>query len=103
MKMQFGNLKLEQLMRLKAQLEAEIHRRLDEERQRLQASLDQLDTIAGAVTKGRDGRKTVLPKKYRNPENLEETWAGRGLRPRWLVAALKSGKRRKLSDFEIKD
>ncbi len=37
--------------------------------------------------------------KYRNPENPSETWAGRGLRPRWLVAAIKGGK--KLEDFAI--
>jgi DNA-binding protein H-NS len=37
--------------------------------------------------------------KYRNPENPAETWAGRGLRPRWLVAALKGGK--KVEDFAI--
>jgi DNA-binding protein H-NS len=43
-------------------------------------------------------RGKVAP-KYRNPENPAETWAGRGLKPRWLAAALKSGK--KLEDFSI--
>jgi DNA-binding protein H-NS len=38
--------------------------------------------------------------KYRNPANAKETWAGRGNRPRWLVAALKGGKK-KLLDFEV--
>jgi DNA-binding protein H-NS len=37
--------------------------------------------------------------KYRNPERPFETWAGRGKRPRWLVAQLKSGKR--IDDFRI--
>jgi DNA-binding protein H-NS len=37
--------------------------------------------------------------KYRNPENPEETWAGRGLKPRWLAAAIKSGKNQ--DDFLI--
>ena len=37
--------------------------------------------------------------KYRNPENPAETRAGRGLKPRWLMAALKSGK--KLEHFVI--
>ena len=41
------------------------------------------------------GRK-VAP-KYRGPGG--ETWAGRGARPRWLVAALKGGK--KLDNFLI--
>jgi DNA-binding protein H-NS len=42
------------------------------------------------------GRK--VPPKYRSPSG--ETWAGRGARPRWLVAALKRGK--KADDFLIK-
>jgi DNA-binding protein H-NS len=37
--------------------------------------------------------------KYRNPENPSETWAGRGLKPRWLTAAIRSGK--KIEDFAI--
>ncbi len=40
----------------------------------------------------------VLP-KYRNPSAPTETWSGRGKQPRWLVAALRSG--RKLEDFKI--
>src|ERR1700751_3852013 len=39
----------------------------------------------------------VLP-KYRNPQT-SETWSGRGKRPRWLVAAMKSG--RKIEEFQI--
>ena len=41
----------------------------------------------------------VLP-KYRNP-HTSETWSGRGKRPRWLVAAVKSG--RKIEEFRISD
>lgn len=40
----------------------------------------------------------VLP-KYRNPSEPYETWSGRGKQPRWLVAAIKSG--RKIDDFKI--
>jgi DNA-binding protein H-NS len=42
------------------------------------------------------GRK-VAP-KYRDPAT-GETWAGRGARPRWLVAKLKAGKT--LDNFAI--
>ena len=41
----------------------------------------------------------VVP-KYRNPEQPSETWAGRGKKPRWLAALLKSGKR--IDDFRIR-
>ncbi len=50
---------------------------------------------AGRRTSAMKGRK--VPEKYRGPEG--ETWAGRGAQPRWLVAALKEGK--KLDDFLI--
>jgi DNA-binding protein H-NS len=44
-------------------------------------------------------RGGAVPPKYRNPENESETWAGRGLKPRWLAAAIKAG--HKLDDFLI--
>ena len=37
--------------------------------------------------------------KYRNTDNNEETWTGRGRKPTWLVDALATG--RKLEDFAI--
>jgi len=46
----------------------------------------------GSALKGRK-----VPPKYRSP--LGETWAGRGAKPRWLVAAIQRGKR--LDDFLI--
>jgi DNA-binding protein H-NS len=37
--------------------------------------------------------------KFQNPEELSETWAGRGKQPRWLRKQLRSGKR--IDDFRI--
>jgi DNA-binding protein H-NS len=48
---------------------------------------------------GRRPYPAVVP-KYRNPERPSETWAGRGKKPRWLAAQLKSGKR--IDDFRIR-
>src|ERR1022692_2229607 len=56
--------------------------------------------VGGAKAKaGRGGQGSSIAPKYRNPENAAETWAGRGLKPRWLAAAIKSGK--KPEDFLI--
>ena len=52
----------------------------------------------GRGGKGRRAGGTVAP-KYRNPADPEQTWSGRGKRPRWLVAAMKSG--RKIEEFRI--
>ena len=56
-------------------------------------------TLKGAQ---RERRKypRVYP-KYRNPKEPSETWSGRGKRPLWLVAAMKSG--RKIEEFRIGD
>ncbi len=67
----------------------------------LKRQLSQLG--AGAISQERQpGRRgprkghKVAP-KYRGPGG--DTWSGRGLRPRWLTAAVKSGA--KLDDFLI--
>jgi DNA-binding protein H-NS len=43
-------------------------------------------------------RAKVLP-KYRNPENADETWSGRGRQPKWVQAALAGGET--LADLAI--
>ena len=72
-----------------------VKRRADMERQ-----LERMSS-AIAVVGGRGGgsalRGRKVPPKYRSP--LGETWAGRGAKPRWLVAAIQRGKR--LDDFLI--
>jgi DNA-binding protein H-NS len=54
---------------------------------------------AKAVRAGRKGpaKGSKVAPKYRGPEG--ETWSGRGLKPRWLQAALQGGKT--LDDFRI--
>jgi len=39
------------------------------------------------------------PAKYRNPQNSQLTWTGRGKKPAWLEALLAKG--HKLGEFEI--
>ena len=62
------------------------------------------DVIEGASqsynSNGKARRKypRVFP-KYRNPQTPSETWSGRGKQPRWLAAAIKTG--RKIEDFRI--
>ena len=54
-------------------------------------------------TEGKKGkpqslRSPVLP-KFRNPDNPDETWSGRGRQPEWVQAALAGGET--LSDLAI--
>jgi len=73
---------------------------LSERRAELQEQLERMGVVGGARVVG-GGRSTLkgkkVPPKYRSPSG--ETWAGRGAKPRWLVAAMKSGKR--LDEFLI--
>src|SRR5262249_31405116 len=95
-KINLSELNVEELMDLRERVEG----LLSERRAELQ---EQLETMGRAIAFGTrvvrgggsalKGRK-VSP-KYRGPSG--ETWAGRGAKPRWLVAAIKGGK--KLDDF----
>src|SRR5689334_5268992 len=54
-------------------------------------------TASRAAKKGSKTGGTVAP-KYRDPET-GSTWSGRGLKPKWVTAALDSGKT--LNDLAI--
>jgi DNA-binding protein H-NS len=75
-------------------LREDINKILDRKANELRSQLSMLD---GGQPKGSLKGKKVPP-KYRGPGGV--TWAGRGVKPRWLVAALKRGK--KLDQFLIK-
>ena len=47
------------------------------------------------------GTPSKVPPKYRNPADTSQTWAGRGMPPKWLSAELARGK--KLEDFAIRN
>jgi DNA-binding protein H-NS len=72
---------LVQLVKTKAQIEAEI-----------------ISRIGKSAVKRQAKKRSPAP-GFRNPKNPEETWVGRGRRPFWLSAALRRGK--KLSDFAL--
>jgi DNA-binding protein H-NS len=52
----------------------------------------------GHARNGTDRRMTVAP-KYRNPHNPSQTWAGRGVKPRWMQALLAQGS--SMEEFRI--
>jgi DNA-binding protein H-NS len=91
---------ISKLMDLRQKVDAMLASKVAEERRTLQSRLMNLErTETGASVGRRGGMRGKVEPKYRNPENPSETWAGRGLKPRWLAAGLKAGK--KLEDFAI--
>jgi DNA-binding protein H-NS len=101
--MALKSMSVAKLQDLKSKVEAAIAEKIRTRRQELEAELSKLTSHVGGGRRGRPagrgGRRGSVAPKYRNPDNPAETWAGRGLRPRWLVAALKGGK--KMEDFAI--
>jgi DNA-binding protein H-NS len=87
---------VEALMDLRKQVDETLLKR----RAELQQQLERIAVLGGArVVRGRRSalKGTKVPPKYRSPSG--ETWAGRGARPRWLVDAMKGGK--KIDEFLI--
>jgi DNA-binding protein H-NS len=100
--MALTTMSVEGLRDLKGKVEAAINAKITERRHELESALSQLDRFDGrrkSIKSGRGGPRGAVAPKYRNTNNPAETWAGRGLKPRWMAAALKSG--RKMDDFLI--
>lgn len=96
---QLNNMSLEDLIQLKAELETTIVNKQKEKKQALLNDFKRqaaelglsLDEIIGTTKKSRAGSKVAA--KYRNPENADQTWSGRGRQPLWVVEQLAKGKR----------
>ena len=98
------SMSLEDLKRLQKDVVAEIKNYRGREKRKALAEVEAFARDRGLnpadlsdITRRRT-RRPATP-KYANPENLDQTWSGRGRRPRWLEAALKKGK--SLEDMAI--
>lgn len=96
---------LTELLAQKAALEKQIEQTQRDERQQAITQVKSLmaeygltvaDLTVRSASKVGVGKKVAA--KYRN-KATGDTWSGRGLQPRWLKAALASGK--KLADFNV--
>ena len=96
---------LEALISLRDDADRLIRSQASAQKQTLENQLARISSYVGGRSEGKGrerrgslkGRK-VAP-KYRNPANKSETWAGRGVRPRWLQTALRNG--HKIEEFAI--
>lgn len=98
---------LKELIAQKEALELEIERTKQESRAEAIAKVRSLmdeyglsaaDLSARRGPKPSAGKGGKVPAKYRNTAT-GDAWSGRGLQPKWLKAALASG--RKLADFAV--
>lgn len=91
-----GSMDVEALLSLRGEVDKELETRRDLLQSQLQSlGMDGLaNRRGGSVMKGRK-----VAAKYRSPDG--QTWAGRGAKPRWLVAATARGTGKKADDFLI--
>jgi len=98
---QIDSLSLSELQQLKHHVEKKIDGRAKQERAALIEKIDAMakekgfggiDALMGAedTEPAKAKRKPVEP-KYRNPANHEDTWSGRGRKPRWMEELLSAG------------
>lgn len=77
-----------------AQMESARKNHIKEVRTKIDAVLANAGLTIGEVYPTRGGKAAKSPKaavapKYRNPDNVAQTWSGRGKRPVWFNEALK--------------
>ncbi len=98
---------LKELLSQKAAIEKQIEQTKTDERAAAVAMVRSLmadhgltaaDLGGRTATKSKTGSGNKVAAKYRNA-STGESWSGRGLQPRWLKAALATG--RKLTDFAV--
>jgi DNA-binding protein H-NS len=94
---------LKELVDLETRVRRAIANAKERERSDLKNKIASLAENAGfTVTElfgGGRGKGGKVAVKYRNKDNLSETWTGRGRQPKWLAAKLSKGA--KLSDFAL--
>jgi DNA-binding protein H-NS len=99
-KVSLSEMTVETLMDLRKRVDETLLKRRAEFEKQLER-MDSAIAVVGGRRVARGGGSALkgrkVPPKYRGPSG--ETWAGRGARPRWLLAAIKGGK--KLDDFLI--
>jgi DNA-binding protein H-NS len=97
-----SSMSVDELWSLHERVIVALGRKMEAEKATLENRLQTLGgTIRSKLNAHRPRRRPypkVLP-KYRNPKDPQETWAGRGKRPRWVRTQLRLGK--KLDDFLI--
>src|SRR5713101_2934658 len=101
--MNLKSMSIDRLIGLRERVDAALSSKVVDQRRTLESELSKLTRFQGGAARAkfaaRGGLRGAVAPKYRNPENPTETWAGRGLKPKWLTAAIKSGK--KADDFLI--
>jgi DNA-binding protein H-NS len=102
-----GQFSTQELRDLARNVEAEIRARRAEDRKNALRGIKDLvasygftvDEVLGTGPRTRRRASVPAQGRYRNPENPNQTWVGRGRKPGWLVELLAQGKT--LEELEV--
>ncbi len=77
--------------------------KLEDQKAELDKRLAQLHANGVRVKEGEYSRRPypVVTPKFRNPARPDQTWSGRGKRPRWVTELLDAGM--SIRDFQIRE
>jgi DNA-binding protein H-NS len=90
-------LSFEELVELKEQVDRAVERQAAKQRSDLERRLAKLSSVMGKPARAASANaKSPLAgrraePKYRNPNDRSQTWAGRGLQPRWMRELVAQG------------
>ncbi|MBF0604994.1 MAG: H-NS histone family protein [Nitrospirae bacterium] len=108
----FESLPLEELVTLSADIDSLIKKKRREKSKQIRSQMNELARVAGyesieEFVENQTGRMTrsdkglKLPPKYRNPQDHDQTWSGKGPTPKWLREYENNGRNRE--DLRIND
>lgn len=91
----FETMSLEELKRLKKELDKAIanydDRRKAEARRDLEEKAREYGFSLSELAEAKTTKRSTVAPKYRNPGNPEQTWSGRGRQPIWFREAIEAG------------
>lgn len=99
MDININSLSLKELRDLQSQIAKAITSFEDRKKKEVLAEVEEIVRSRGYSLAELTGAPPVVRKrapsqpKYANPEDAQDTWSGRGRKPRWFEAAMKEGKK----------
>lgn len=96
---EFMAMSVDALWQLHEQLRIVLAAKMAAQRDDLDARLRDLEQFSASSQRAVTALRPKAGPFYRNPDNPQQIWSGRGLRPRWLVFQLAAG--RKLDEFRV--
>ena len=92
----YNNMTLDELKQIKRDVDKAIAsfeaRKVSEARRELEARARELGFSLSQFAEAIGSKRGSVAPKYRNPENPEQTWTGRGRQPVWYREAVEAGR-----------